>query len=44
MTQAEDVPVSEETYWIFTFLSGYGWWFLLAIALVVVVIYKRSKR
>lgn len=44
MMQAEEVPVEEETYWILTFLSSYGIWFVLAIALIIVVIYKRSKR
>lgn len=43
MIQA-DVPVEEETYWFFTFLSGYGFWSLLAIALIVVVLYKKYRK
>lgn len=39
-----DVPVNEETYGILTFLSGYGFWLLLAIVLVVVVLYKKFKK
>lgn len=44
MIQAEDVPVDEETYWILTLLSGYGWWFLLAIAVIAVAIYKKTRK
>lgn len=43
MTQNE-VPVSESTYDIFTFLSGMGFWILVAIALIVVVLYKKFKK
>lgn len=40
----KDVPVEEETYWILTFLSDYGFWILLAIALVIVVLVKRPRK
>lgn len=39
-----DIPVSEETYTIFSFLSGMGFWLLLAIALIAVVLYKKFKK
>lgn len=40
----QDVPISDETYGILTFLSGYGFWLLLAIALIAVVLYKKFKK
>jgi len=43
MTQNE-VPVSESTYDVFTFLSGMGFWILVAIALIAVVLYKKFKK
>ena len=43
MTQNE-VPVSETTYDIFTFLSGMGFWILVALALIGVFIYKKFKK
>ncbi len=43
MTQ-NDVPVSEETYTILSFLSGMGLWLILAIVLIGVVIYKKFKK
>ena len=43
MTQ-NDVPVSESTYDVFTFLSGMGFWILVAIALIGVVLYKKFKK
>jgi len=43
MTQNE-VPVSETTYDIFSFLSGMGFWILIAIALIGVFIYKKLKK
>jgi len=43
MTQ-NDVPVSETTYDIFSFLSGMGFWILVAIALIGVVLYKKFKK
>ncbi|WP_262504843.1 hypothetical protein [Salinimicrobium xinjiangense] len=39
-----DVPVSEETFDILRFLSGYGFWLLLAILLIVVVLYKKFRK
>jgi len=43
MTQNE-VPVSESTYDVFTFLSGMGFWILVAIALIAVVLYKKFEK
>lgn len=40
----EDLPGNEETFDVLTFLSGYGWWLLIAILLVVVVLYKKFKK
>ncbi|HET8754005.1 MAG TPA: hypothetical protein VFM59_06555 [Salinimicrobium sp.] len=40
----ENVPVNEETFEILSFLSGYGFWLLLAIVLVVLVLYKKIKK
>ncbi|WP_424492678.1 hypothetical protein [Salinimicrobium sp. GXAS 041] len=42
--QQDDVPVNEETFELLTFLSGYGFWLLLAIALIAVVFYKKFKK
>lgn len=39
-----DVPVSEETYTIFSFLSGMGLWLILAVALIGVVLWKKLKK
>lgn len=39
-----DTPISEETYTIFSFLSGMGLWLILAIALIGVVLYKKFKK
>lgn len=39
-----DVPVSEETYTILSFLSGMGLWLILALALIGVVLYKKFKK
>lgn len=38
------VPVEEETYMIFRYLSGMGWWAILAIALIGVFIYYKIKK
>ena len=43
MTQNE-VPVSETTYDIFSFLSGMGFWILIALALIGVFLYKKFKK
>lgn len=40
----EDLPVNEETFDLLRFLSGYGFWLLLAIMLVVVVLYKKFRK
>ncbi|MFD2517289.1 hypothetical protein [Salinimicrobium flavum] len=39
-----DVPVNEETFDILTFLSGTGFWLLIALALIGVVLYKKLKK
>jgi hypothetical protein len=39
-----DVPVSEEAFDIMRFLSGYGFWLLIALLLVVVVLYKKFRK
>ena len=39
-----EVPVSEETYTIFSFLSGMGMWLILAVALIGVVLWKKFKK
>ena len=39
-----DAPVSEESYDFFTFMSGMGFWLLLAVALIVLVLYKKFKK
>ncbi len=43
MTQ-NNVPVSDTTYDVFTFLSGMGFWIILAIALIGVVFYKKFRK
>jgi len=43
MTQNE-VPVSEEAFDIFTFLSGMGLWIILALALIGVFVYQKLKK
>ncbi|MCX2839509.1 hypothetical protein OQ279_15280 [Salinimicrobium sp. MT39] len=40
----EDLPVNEETFDLLRFLSGYGFWLLLAILLIVVVLYKKFRK
>tara|TARA_R100000935_G_scaffold54299_2_gene82988 strand:- start:527 stop:658 length:132 start_codon:yes stop_codon:yes gene_type:complete len=40
----QDVPVSEDTYNILSFLSGMGLWLILAVVLIGVVIYKKLKK
>lgn len=39
-----DVPVSDETFTILSFLSGMGLWLILAIALIGVFIYKKFRK
>lgn len=39
-----DVPVSDEAFDIMRFLSGYGFWLLIAILLIVVVFIKKSRK
>lgn len=43
MTQT-DVPISDDTFDLFTFLSGMGLWIILALILIAVVIYKKLKK
>lgn len=40
----DDIPVNEDTYTIFRYLSGMGFWLVLAIALIAVVLYKKFKK
>ena len=40
----KDLPINEETFDLLRFLSGYGWWLLIAILLVVVLLYKKFKK
>lgn len=37
-------PVDEETFGVLSFISGTGFWLLIAVALVVVVLYKKFKK
>lgn len=39
-----DLPVNEETFDLLRFLSGYGFWLLLAILLIVVVLIKKFRK
>ena len=39
-----DIPVDEETYTIFRYLSGMGFWLILAVILIVVVLYKKFRK
>ena len=36
--------MSEDTWEIFSFLSGMGFWLILAVILIVVVIYSKYKK
>lgn len=38
-----DLPIDEEAFDVLKFLSGYGWWFLLAVALIVVFLIKKFR-
>lgn len=40
----DDIPVSEDTYTIFSYLSGMGLWLIIAVILIVVVLYKKFKK
>lgn len=39
----DDIPVSEDTFDILSFLSGQGMWLLIGLAVVVVVVYEKFK-
>lgn len=39
----KDVPIDDQTFDLLRFLSGHGWWLLIAIALVFLFIYKKVK-
>lgn len=39
-----DLPVNEETFDLMRFLSGYGFWLLIAILLIVVVLVKKFRK
>lgn len=38
-----DVPIDDQVFDLLKFLSGHGWWLLIAIALVFLFIYKKVK-
>lgn len=40
----KDLPVNEETFDLLRFLSGYGWWLIIALLLVAVVLYKKFRK
>ena len=40
----KEAPINENTFEILTFLSGMGFWLLLAIVLITVVLYKKFKK
>ncbi|WP_255702617.1 hypothetical protein [Antarcticibacterium sp. 1MA-6-2] len=40
----DDIPVSEDTYDVFRFLSGMGIWLILAVVLIAVFLYKKFKK
>lgn len=44
MILQNQVPVEEETYTIFRYLSGMGWWVILAVALIAVFIYQKYRK
>ncbi|MDT0643600.1 hypothetical protein RM553_12220 [Zunongwangia sp. F363] len=37
-------PPSQETWEILSFLSGYGFWLIIALILVFVVFYKKFRK
>lgn len=39
-----EVPVSEDAFDIMRFLSGYGFWLLIAILLIAVVAFKKFRK
>lgn len=39
-----EVPVDEDTFTIFKYLSGMGLWLILALILIVVVLYKKFRK
>lgn len=39
-----EVPVSEEAFDLMRFLSGYGFWLLIAVLLIVVVLVKKFRK
>ena len=38
------LPENQETFEILSFFSGYGFWMVLAIVLVILVLYKKFKK
>ena len=40
----KEAPVNDDAFEILTFLSGMGFWLLLAIVLIVLVLYKKFKK
>lgn len=39
-----EVPIDNEAFDFWTFLSGNGWWLLLALALIVVFLYQKFRK
>ena len=39
-----ETPVDQNTFELLTFLSGTGFWILLAIVLIAVVLYKKFRK
>lgn len=37
------MPEHEETFEILSFLSGYGFWIILAVMLIILVFYKKFR-
>lgn len=40
----DDIPVSDDTYTIFSYLSGMGLWLIIALVLIGVVLYKKFRK
>ena len=40
----KEVPLNDDAFDVLSFLSGYGFWLLLAVALVILVVYKKLKK
>lgn len=40
----EGMPGNEDTWEVLSYLSGMGFWLILAIILIVVVLYKKFRK